>query len=442
MGVRHKLTLIFLLLVVSSILLTISFSILFVRKHLAERRMAAMNAQADRIAEYLSRRGRGLWRNERIALAALFPRGLTIFDAAGVRLYGTAAPGVLREGTSVDETGLVVVRRLPVAAAPAAFVRLFHSRAELDSELAPIRWIIYYAMFLSTAMVCLFGAMFAYLLTRPLVRLTRAAEKIESGQAPDAALDSGRKDELGVLARAIGSLAAKLKEENRRLREMHQKQARFYADITHEIANPIHNLLTTVEVLEMGDARSSKYLAALRSNAERLIRLFQDMLTLARYDSDPDFVQKSRFDLRKVLAEAHAAYLPAAEAKGLTLRYRAAEAPLWVVADERRIAQVMDNLISNAVKYTVSGTVDIEWADAGGWIRVGVKDTGPGVAPEHVARLTDRFYRTDGSRSREGGGTGLGLAVVDSILRAHGASLEIETAPGCGARFSFLLAKG
>ncbi|MCS7084904.1 MAG: HAMP domain-containing histidine kinase, partial [Bacteroidia bacterium] len=147
------------------------------------------------------------------------------------------------------------------------------------------------------------------------------------------------------------------------------------------------------------------------------------------------------FDLRDVAREVFDAYLPSAEAKGLTLRYEPPDSPRWVAADERRIVQVLDNLVSNAVKYTEKGTVEIFLADAGEWIRTGVRDTGPGVAPEHLARLTDRFYRTDRSRSREGGGTGLGLAVVQSILRAHGSSLEIQSVVEKGSTFSFLLAK-
>ncbi len=441
MRVRHKLTLIFLLLMVSSILVTISFSIIFVRKHLSERRAESLTLEAGRMENYLLMRGGEFWLDdrERAAFGSLFSSSPSLYDDTGVRIYGTGPTWVPATGSRIDKTGVEVVKR--VAAGPVAYVRLFHPRSDLDAELAPIRWIIYYAMFLSTVLVCVFGVLFAYYVTRPLVRVSRAAANIEAGESFAALADVRRKDELGTLARAIETLSSKLHEENLRLKRLHDQQTRFYADVTHEIANPVHNLLTTVEVMEIGGA-SPKYLAALRSNAERLIRLFNDMLTLVRYDSDPGFIQKSRFDLQKPLNETYTAYLPSAEAKGLTLKYTpATTSPLWVSADERRIAQVLDNLVSNAVKYTAEGTVELFVADAGGWLRVGVRDTGPGIEAEHVARLTDRFYRTEPSRSRQGGGTGLGLAVVHSILRAHGASLDIDTAPGNGATFSFLLAK-
>lgn len=440
MRVRHKLTLIFLLLMVSSILLTISFSIIFIRKHLSERRAESLSLEAGRVESYLLLRGDEFWRDGRegTAFAGLFSAPPSLYDGDGLLVFGTGPKRAPPVGKRIGDDGVEVVKA--AAAEPVAYIRLFHPRSELDAELAPIRWIVYYAMFLSTLLVCVFGALFAFYVTRPLVRMSRAASNIEAGQTFAALSDVRRKDELGVLARAIETLSTKLQEENLRLKRLHDQQTRFYADVTHEIANPVHNLLTTVEVMELGGA-TQKYLAALRTNAERLIRLFNDMLTLVRYDSDPNFIQKSRFDAQKLLSDAYIAYLPPAEAKGLALRYAPPSGSLWVLADERRIAQVLDNLVSNAVKYTAEGTVELFCTDMGGWYRVGVRDTGPGVAAEHVARLTDRFYRTDPSRSREGGGTGLGLAVVHSILRAHGASLDVQTAPGLGSSFSFLLAK-
>jgi len=107
------------------------------------------------------------------------------------------------------------------------------------------------------------------------------------------------------------------------------------------------------------------------------------------------------------------------------------------IGDPGKIEQVMDNLISNALKYTSEGSVDVTYKTEGSGVRVSIEDTGIGISDEHLDRLFDRFYRTDKARSRDKGGTGLGLAVVKSIIKGHGSDIHVESEVGKGTRFWF-----
>jgi signal transduction histidine kinase len=141
--------------------------------------------------------------------------------------------------------------------------------------------------------------------------------------------------------------------------------------------------------------------------------------------------------LNPVLEKLRDVYAGLAEQKGLRLDIPSTDA--FVMADAGKLEQVLDNLISNAVKYVNQGRVWVDISPTSGGVELSVGDTGPGIAPEHLPNLFDRFYRTDKARSRDSGGTGLGLAIVKSILDAHAVDIRVQSDLGIGTRFSFTL---
>jgi signal transduction histidine kinase len=162
-------------------------------------------------------------------------------------------------------------------------------------------------------------------------------------------------------------------------------------------------------------------------------------MTLQRYDSDSYFIEKKPFDLQLTLQDIDEMFRSQAAEKDLELIVD--KKPVTIFADPNKIEQVLENLVSNAIKYTNKGYVKVSLTESETDITVKVEDSGIGISEDHLLRLFDRFYRTDKARSRDKGGTGLGLSVVKSILTAHGSAIHIESTPGEGSLFWFSIDK-
>ncbi|MFW5658918.1 MAG: sensor histidine kinase, partial [Bacteroidota bacterium] len=170
--------------------------------------------------------------------------------------------------------------------------------------------------------------------------------------------------------------------------------------------------------------------------AQRMQRLFSDLQTLQKLEADPYALERQNFDFKLLAQQVVESHQSAAQQKGLQLELRGDA--LTLHADKTRIQQVLENLVSNAVKYTDRGLIRISWS-AGEPFECCVTDTGPGIAPEHLPKLFNRFYRTDDARARETGGSGLGLAIAQRIVQAHGGDITVESTLGQGSRFCFSL---
>jgi two-component system phosphate regulon sensor histidine kinase PhoR len=186
---------------------------------------------------------------------------------------------------------------------------------------------------------------------------------------------------------------------------------------------------------ETDPAAARRYIALMAAQAKRMERLVEDLLTLSALESSPAPALEEAIDMA-ALAERLGA-----EARALSGGrhdvHVSAETGVNLVGSEKEIASALGNLVSNAVRYTPpGGTVALRWHATPEGADFDVEDTGIGIAPEHIPRLTERFYRVDRGRSRETGGTGLGLAIVKHALQRHGASLHIASTPGEGSRFT------
>jgi two-component system, OmpR family, phosphate regulon sensor histidine kinase PhoR len=215
----------------------------------------------------------------------------------------------------------------------------------------------------------------------------------------------------------------------------------FIANVSHELRTPLTSLLGYTETLldELADAKAREFLEIIRRNAQRMSRLTEDLLTLARVESGEYPLEQSPVSAHELLRDAQISFNELAKTKGLVIEI-ADNPDLYVFADRDAIHQVFANLIDNALKYaTGTKKIQIGAIERFHQVEFYVRDFGPGIPSEHLTRLFERFYRVDKARSREAGGTGLGLAIVKHIVLNHGGEAGVTSELGHGSVFWFRL---
>jgi two-component system, OmpR family, phosphate regulon sensor histidine kinase PhoR len=215
----------------------------------------------------------------------------------------------------------------------------------------------------------------------------------------------------------------------------------FIANVSHELRTPLTSLLGYTETLldESADPKAREFLEIIRRNAQRMSRLTEDLLTLARVESGEERLQEAPVSAHELLRDAQSSFSEVAKNKGLAIEI-AESGEMEVLADKDAIHQVFANLIDNALKYASgSKRIEIGARERSGELEFYVRDFGPGISSEHLPRLFERFYRVDKARSREAGGTGLGLAIVKHIVLNHGGRAGVTSELGHGSVFWFRL---
>jgi two-component system phosphate regulon sensor histidine kinase PhoR len=229
-----------------------------------------------------------------------------------------------------------------------------------------------------------------------------------------------------------------------------QMRADFIANASHELRTPLASLRGFVETLQ-GPARNDsaareRFLALMASQAERMTRLIDDLLSLSRVEMRVHLPPRGVVDLNEVAHYVAQTLEPMAKAAGANLKVEQSEGAAHARGERDEIVQVVQNLVQNALKYGHTGghvTITVRRlaisSEGTPRVAVSVSDDGPGIAPEHLPRLTERFYRVNVASSRDKGGTGLGLAIVKHIVTRHRGELKIESALGKGSTFTVLL---
>ena len=253
------------------------------------------------------------------------------------------------------------------------------------------------------------------------------------------AREHGQADDILVLLRDL--------TEGERINQM---RADFIANASHELRTPLASLRGFIETLQgsaKGDAGAQeRFLPIMAEQASRMTRLIDALLSLSRVEMNAHVPPSDDVDLNDVIDHAKDTLDPLARETGVRLDVRRFDRPALVRADRDELVQVLQNLVQNALKYgDKSDDVVIEAkyipsiGRLAGRYTIAVIDQGPGIAPEHLPRLTERFYRIDVASSREKGGTGLGLAIVKHILNRHRGELAITSGPGKGSTFTVVL---
>ena len=274
-----------------------------------------------------------------------------------------------------------------------------------------------------------------------LAALTTALEKREITTARVRSAVPGRVFDVTAAPMAGGAVAVlhDLTETER----VEKTRRDFIANVSHELRTPLTSIQGYAETLHEtlhngGGAR--EFVEVIRKNAERMARLTEDLLTLARVESGEQKLEFAAPSARELLEDAARDLRETARSRGLELTV-AESCDTPVNADPDAIHQVLANLIDNATKYAAAGgRIELGARAAGAMVEFYVRDFGPGIASEHLPRLFERFYRVDKARSVEAGGTGLGLAIVKHIVLNHGGSVRAESELGQGCTFSFSLA--
>lgn len=271
-------------------------------------------------------------------------------------------------------------------------------------------------------------------ISRPLSELASASRRLARGdyaqRVPTAA------GELGELAASFNEMAATLGATE-------QRRLDLIGDVAHELRTPIASVRGYVEGLEAGVfVPGPDAWRVLDEQTARLARLVDDLATLWHAESHDLRLELEAVDGPTLLAEAVERNRPVAAVRSVELGLGPV-APLAVRADRTRIGQILDNLIGNAIRYTpAGGHVELSLVAEARWVAISVRDDGPGLTPEQAARVFERFYRADPSRSREAGGSGLGLTISKSLAEAMGGTLEVASdGPGHGATFTVRLAR-
>jgi len=227
------------------------------------------------------------------------------------------------------------------------------------------------------------------------------------------------------------------------LRRVEEMRADFVANASHELRTPLAALSGFIDTLR-GPARDDaaareRFLAIMEAQANRMARLIGDLLSLSRIELNEHRRPDAQVDLVAILRQVIDGLQTLARDRAMEVRLSAPVERLIVRGDRDELIRLFENLVENALKYAASGKrVDVTLTlgeGAAREVRIAVRDYGPGIAPEHLPRLTERFYRVDVTASRTQGGTGLGLALVKHIANRHGGRLTIESVPGQGATF-------
>ena len=307
-------------------------------------------------------------------------------------------------------------------------------RQPLEQSLGQVRLILAAVVLGATGLAAVLGWFLATKAMRPVDQMTRTAHAI--GHSADFArrlAEPPQRDELGRLAATFNEMLGQLEEAM-------ATQRRFLADASHELRSPLTAIRTNVEALlrrsDMDPAERDEILRAIARETDRMGRLVADLLALARADAgQPLTVGPVALDA--LLLDVYQ------QQRRLAGDVRLAIGELEQVevnCDPDRLKQLALNLVDNALRYTQSGgTVTLDLVRRDGWAELVVRDTGLGIAPEHLPRIFDRFYRVDQPRARQAGGTGLGLAICKWVAEAHGGRIEVESQEGVGSTFRVLL---
>lgn len=222
------------------------------------------------------------------------------------------------------------------------------------------------------------------------------------------------------------------------MEKLEQARREFVANVSHELRTPLTTIKSYAEALDDGALEepplAGRFVGVIRSETERMIRLVTDLLHLSRFDSRRMQLRRQRTDLSETLEEVVDRFSFQLRQKAITVSVKVDQAlgPVWL--DRDGIDQVLDNLVSNAIKYTLDGgSIDISAKrNEAGQLAIAIKDTGIGIPKKDLNRIFERFYRVDKARSRNMGGTGLGLSIAREIVRAHGGSLTLESEANVG----------
>jgi len=304
-----------------------------------------------------------------------------------------------------------------------------------ESFLAGVQQSLWLAALLAGVLALALAALLTRQIVRPLRLLARGADRLAAGNLEHRVAVNSH-DELGKLAVSFNTMAANLERNEAQRRSL-------LADVAHELRTPLSIIEGTADAMLDGVYDlSADNVRVVKDQAQLLAKLITDLRELSLAEAGQFALAEEPTDMAELARRALQHHEATALAKGIRLTLDAPAALPLIPADPARLAQVLNNLIANALRYTPGGgtvSVAVRREATAARIVVRVADTGEGIAPDDLPHVFDRFFRADRSRARRSGGSGLGLAIARQIVAAHGGQIWAESAPGVGSTFSFAL---
>jgi len=264
---------------------------------------------------------------------------------------------------------------------------------------------------------------------RPIENISVAAVKISAG-------DLSQRINVAEAESEFGQLVAVLNSTFARLETVFAQQQRFTADAAHELRTPVSVILTQTQTVLNREREAADYkqtVEACQRAAQRMRKLIESLLALARFDAGQEIMKRLPFDFSKTISDCAELVQPLAEERGVKIFVEAK--PLEITGDSERLAQVVTNLLTNSIQYNQpGGEVRVKLKSQNGLVEFTVADTGQGIAAEDLPRVFGRFFRADASRTGAGN-AGLGLAISKAIVEAHGGTIEATSEVGAGTTF-------
>lgn len=355
--------------------------------------------------------------------------GYVVLPAGPYRLGERVPADELAQGVEIEVDGQVVGTALvtgnPPPLAPREVQYLARTnRASLYAALAAILIALFLGVFLARR------------LTRPLRELITATRALAQGDL-EQHVPVRSQDELGELAASFNQMSAELARANELRRQM-------IADIAHDLRTPLSVITGYTEALRDGVLPPTpETFQTMHREAQHLSRLVEDLRTLSLADAGELTLTRQLVPPRGLLERTAAAHLPRAQQMGISLHVTAEANLPPVNVDPERMAQVLGNLISNALRYTpAGGEISLAATLQGNNVLLIVQDNGVGIAPDKLPRIFDRFYRGDEARQGGEGKSGLGLAIAKSLVELHGGTISVESTLGEGTTFTIALPVG
>jgi signal transduction histidine kinase len=352
--------------------------------------------------------------------------------ALGVRQVPTGLRQLVRDGELGYARQTVAGTHYLVVGGPAgrdAELYYFFSEQDLRHELAQLRNILLVGVGILMLLAAFVGAVLARSTLRPVARASDAARSLAEGLLETRLPVEGR-DEFGVWAQSFNEMAAALEGKISALSAAQARERRFTADVAHELRTPLTALVgeasLLAEHLEGMPTESRRPAELLIADVGRLRRLVENLMAISRFDAGRESIQAETVDLAALVGAA-------VRARGWDGRVNLDAEDVVITSDPRRLEGIVANLVGNALEHGGDGVAVRVGRDGSGPF-VEVADQGPGIAPEHLPHLFERFYKADPARSS--GGTGLGLAIAQENARLLGGWIEVWSAPGQGSRFT------
>jgi heavy metal sensor kinase len=357
-------------------------------------------------------------------------------EATATNMSSFTETAVLKDGSTVRVASVPVTTYRDNQSSVIGFAQAALPVSAQDARLQPVRLRLIIAVLAATIVAWLLATLLAKTWLRSVDAAAESAHRIGSGETLRERLFVPKdEDEIARLARAFNELLD-------RLESAHGTQQRFLADASHELRTPLTVLRGEIEVALRRERPADEYrevLESSREEIERLARLTENLLSLARSDAGEGLVTREAVDLAALCVRVREAMSGMAEQKRMKLTVEASEA-VFVNGDAGALERVCLNLVENAIRYSPAGeNVTLQVVNENGEAVLSVSDTGPGIGAEHLPHLFERLYRVDKARSREQGGAGLGLAIVEALVKAHGGSVSVSGVVGQGTTFTIRL---